>query len=57
MKVSEKIERAKEVLSSIIDHDDAPREEIETAIVNLKTFLDKKWKEAVARRKENKENK
>lgn len=52
MKVSEKVERAKEALASILRHDDEPIETIHAAVNELREFMNVELEEAETRRAE-----
>jgi hypothetical protein len=51
MKIADKIERAKQAIKFITDHDDAPMEEVVEATDQLKAFTTRELKEATKRRK------
>lgn len=51
MQVTEKVTRAKEAIRFISTHDDEPMEVIESALDELKAFIESEKKEAAKRRK------
>jgi hypothetical protein len=50
MKIADKVERAKQAIQFITDHDDAPIEEVVAATDELKTFIASELKAAPKRR-------
>lgn len=50
MKVKEKTKRAKQAITFISTHDDAPLEHVEAALEELKEFIDSELKAAQERR-------
>jgi len=52
MNVAQKLVLVKTNLNSIIDHDDAPEEDVMAAINALKKHIDEQWVRAQVRRKD-----
>lgn len=50
MKIEDKVERAKQAIKFITDHDDAPQAEMAAAVKELKQYADAELKQAAARR-------
>jgi hypothetical protein len=51
MNVTQKIAILKINVTSLIDHDDAPEEDVQAALNELKKYIDSQWANAKLRRK------
>ncbi len=51
MNVTQKATLLKVNLTALIDHDDAPKEDVQAALDELKKYIDVQWVKAQVRRK------